>query len=646
MADLSQVPTAELLKLLSDDELKQIAGVETQQQPAPEQPAQQQVPYTVQVDNGPSLSNLTNPQNWKDLGSGIVQTLAGLGDMANMVVNPGASIAQAPEQNFSSQGQKLIEALGGDVNTPVAAAGRQIGGAVIPTGGPVATALRTLAAALGGGLGREYGGQYGEIAGSVAPSILESIPALVSKLIGPQTAGGAERVVGDIANKYGITADDISNTLASNSSDPLIASKTSAEVLQSPELATLEQAMGGGSGAKATEYAAAAQARTKTADDLLNALSSARDVPAEFSGHAVQSSYNAAEDASKTQASSLYAKIPKEETPDISSLPQQIDDAVNKYFGEGAPDVPKAIQDRIDYLIKGGKAPTIEGMQKTRSHLGDIARAAERAGNREEAALANNVRDSISKAIENAPNGSEEWKAANAFYRKHAQQFYEGPLKKIGDALPSTVIKKITSSPEAAEQAYKAIGEDPQAITAIKDHIASAIRGMNDAQKVNFISKNDSQLKILLGKDYDILDAIRNDISSRIRTAGLANPTRGSNTALKLSDIVQRAITGKNAAAKPGLWSNLAKFAAGGGAFEAARLHPAIAIPTILGTAGVAALRNRSGGLVRDALYEALMNPSTLQKAAKASEGAGPSQLINALMAGGKAGVISTQGTQ
>lgn len=490
--------------------------------------------------------------------------------------------------------------------------------------------------------------QFGaSILGAGAPSVFS---AGSRAMIGPQTERGARELVGNALSKYDIAPEDVSSALAQNSSDPLLNSKTSAELLQSPELATLEQSMA--TGPRATEYGAAKLARSTAQQDLLDTVSTAKNVPTEATGQTIQENWNTAQRAEKESIRSLYAAVPKDVTPDTSDLKNTITEAANKYYGPGSPDVPSGIKGRIKFLNSGerqieesstspvldylgrpiqnvtssteGEAVTIEGMQNARSHLGDMERAAIRAGNNQEAALAGTIKKGIANAIDNAPAGSEEWRTANAAYQNYANRFLNGPLSKIQDALPSTVYNKILKNPEAAVQAADILKKSPQAMGAIKDQIASDLSDMTEAAQAKFISNNESELKTLLGKDFDSLNAIRNDIRSRIDTQTLANPTRGSNTALKLSNVVQRAITGKDGTTNSGAWSTLLKGAGIGGSV-AALSHPAIGIPLAIGGLGLNALKNRSSALVQDTLYNALMHPEELGSALKAAGRSGGS---------------------
>lgn len=623
----------------------------------------------------------------------------------------------------------------------------------------------------------------------------------VSALTGPQTEAGVNATVGKALGKYGITADQVDNAIAAQAANPLAASRTSAELLQSPELATLEQAMG--TGPKSTEYAAAARARTEAADKLLNSVSTAENIREEATGQVVQDAWLSAKKAEKANVQELYSAIPKDVTVDTTDLKQLMRDASQKYYGAGSPDVPNGIQGRINYLNSenknisppySGEVPavpklgegisndmerlfsngtafyhgsatpisgpmkvatldeltqtgghptsllgtyvtdrpeiaqmfaeasagsgegvisqleatpqksrvmaaedfrklflepsgtdwrdainnptilnrvnryksallkqgydsiiipeaniqgwkelsgntlialdpgilnkaaaglTIEGLQNARSHLGDMERIAVRAGNNQEAALAGTIKRGIADAIDNAPAGSEEWKTANAAYKNYADRFLNGPLAKIQSSVPSAVYGRILKNPEAAVQAADILKESPEAMGAIKDQIASDLSGMTDAAKAKFITNNQSELKTLLGKDFESLDAIRNDIRSRIDTQTLANPTRGSNTALKLSNVIQRAITGKDGTPNTGAWLALLKGAGFGGGYAAFISHPFIGVPLAAGAYGLKALKNRSAGLVQNSLYDALMHPENLSSVLKAKPSAG-----------------------
>lgn len=481
----------------------------------------------------------------------------------------------------------------------------------------------TLLAALGAGGARAADlGPWGEAASSIlTPLIARGSISGLQKLLGPQTEQGANDVIARLASSFGITPDSIDAALTSNAGDPLLSNKTSAELLQSPQLATLEQSLGSSAG-KADMYAADVAARDVARRNLISAISPATGIRDETTGAILQDAWNSAKSNAQDYASSLYGQIPKSETVNTGNLLDDVARYSNQYFGEGAPNIPGDIQGRISYLTDT-ETPTIEGLQRARSHLLDIARSQE---GTQAGSLAGKIGASIASAIDEAPAGSAEWRAANDNYRQFAENYLNGPLKKLPDILASNVFDKILSSPEAAAQAAQNIGDNPEVLGAIKNKVASDLSEMSTAKIANFIRDNKSQLETLLPtKDVQTLNAIQNDIQLANRTKDLANPTRGSNTALKLSGIVQKALTGKDPQAKASLLTNIAKIAAaGGGGAYAVLHHPAIAIPTVIGTGIVGAARDRSSQLVQDALYRALMQPEALQSAMKNATVAAP----------------------
>ncbi len=462
------------------------------------------------------------------------------------------------------------------------------------------------------------GAGYGALLGGGLQGLLEGGTGTINKLasfLGPQTQEGALAEAGRAAMPYVQNLDD---AVKGTKKDPLGVMKTTAEVTQSPEMALFEQQMASQAGT-AEAAAKAGQVRQESQGWLADQVSAAKNVPKEESGGLIQTAWATAKDEAKKAVSALYDAIPQDVKAGTVTLKGEIAKAKNTYFGKGSTQgVPAPLQKLMDYIYNPATKSqlTIQELQNLRSTARDLAKPSFIAKNSKAEALAASISDSLAAAIERAPKGSKQWRAANDAYRQYAQTFKSGPLNKLSEVLPSSVPGKIMSSPEAATQFSKAMDNVPGAREAIKDHIASAFSELTDAGKVAFVKKNQSQLKTLLKGDFTYLEAVAKDIQSRIGTAKLANVSSGSNTALKLSSVVERALTGKDPKKVDGLWEALKGFGIGGSVVY----NPAVGIPLAVGTLGAKALRNRSTGLVQKAFHEALLNPQVMQKAVKAAK--------------------------
>lgn len=572
------------------------------------------------------------PRTWGDTATNLGQSLAkgayGAADLANTILNPnilGSKLASLvtgnpafPNSNDLSEAERKYYI--GDPDYSKGSLGEKVAGGALESapyavfgGGILPAAL----AGAGGQLGEAAGlpNWMGQVAGGFTPSGIDSALAH----LGPQTAEGAKAYIGKVLAKY-VNGDDVNASLEALRGDPLAGAKSSAEVTNSPELALLEQSMG--SGTKSLDYAARAANRTEAQGNVLNNISTSRDALPEETGQTIQSQIQDARDASWKNVNDLYDQIPENVTAKVYPLKIAVQDAKQQYFGPGAPPVPSKLNGIIDFLTDSSNKNQIDisALQRARSHALDIADTASAAGNKQEGALATAVASNIADTLSNAPKGADEWIAANKAAADHYNTFDNGPLGNVNNnnILPSRVPAKVLSSPEAASQYANIVGSDPAKLGAIKDQIATDLGGMSDTQKMNFINNNESGLKTLLGNDFNPLDSIRNDITSRISTQKLANATAGPNTALKLSDVVQRAM-GNKTTAKQSAWQLLAEGAGVGGLSYA---HPYLGLPIAAADVGRRVLRDRSANLVGDSLFHALINPNNLQDALTAGANA------------------------
>jgi len=492
------------------------------------------------------------------------------------------------------------------------------------------------------------GALFGAGAGLLGEGIAGTVNLAKSgynKIIGPQTVAEAEAKVGETLAPY-VGTQDLKKIIRETNKDPLGQMRTSAEVLQSPELAILEQRMAQ-TPAKAMEYANFANKKTEGQDFILSQISKKLDSVPENTGSEIQDIFQKLKAAEKKKVSALYEAIPKDQTVKIYPLKKSIQDAKVALYGKGAIDVPKELNNIFEYITnKSNKNElTIQELQRLRSRAGSEANVAQRAGDDTKLAFATTIKNKIAEVIDKAPEGATEWRTANEAYKKYAEVFKNKTTNRISKVDGSSIQNLILKSPESTSSFKKIVDIYPEAINPIKDQLAADLSKMSDAQKLNFFKKNNSQLKALLPKeDFAYLKSIKDSISSRINTSNLANVTRGSNTALKLSDVVERALTGKEAVKKQGLWTELIKGAGYGAAFY----NPLIGIPAVIGNYTIKAAREKSGNLVQDALFSALQDPRRLQQSLIAANKPTATKLIssdpirNAINKAGLLGLVAS----
>lgn len=557
-----------------------------------------------QFFSGPKIGPYARPAS----GNSLRELVGSPYDLGN-----GQVINKTPATQIAGAAMEGAVVPGGQIGNALAAAGSEAGHQLAPD-----SVLAPVAGALIGG-----------ISGNAAES---NLTKLMSRVFGPQTELSAQRLAANTLSRVsGNTADDVTNAIALNSSDPLAAQKTSAELLRSPELATLEQAMGT---AKPTETALAAQNRSDAVNNLLSSIAKKSGALPENTGAEIQDAISSAAAASGKRLEPLYGAIPKDIKIESTPVANEILNSIDTYWGPGSPEkLPKDLASLLEPVIGGGQI-TAEELKNARTHLIQyLEKAKVNPGMTQEVGIASTAVNGITKTLLNDPTVGPVFERANTAASLHHELFGTGPLSKIDSQLPSKVIDNILASPESADKALAMIGNNPNAIQAVKDQIASDLSGLSDIKRINFITDNESELKKLLpARDFSILDAIRNDAKLRQATERSANPTRGSNTALKLQGVIQRALTGKDEIARPaGVWADLVKIAGYAGAGAAGFAHPAIAVPAVLATAGTKALRTRSTGLVQNALFEQLKNPEAFAAALKQAPEEAQSFIASAL---------------
>lgn len=581
---------------------------------------------------------------------------------------------QGGAQDFANikDAQSAIPALQDAARTGGTIASAGAGASIGLLGGPFSPLTVPLGAAIGGGLGYVGFDALGKGAASgnglpADPNVIDKLatatgaglPLAVigegAKIGGPQTKAGIKAKVGQIGKDLGIESSDLPITDPTDPTDsmpPMQATQTTADITGNPKAAMLQKIIGN----RNPEYAQAVSDRADAVDSAIKNMATdpegLQDLAPEDSGAMLAKHFDATEGATQKAASSLYKQIPEDQVPDFQPVVDQMNQVLKDRYGNSPESVPASIQKSVSFLQK--RAPVIDNspvpvaaeydqhgnaydesgnpvqenastpsdgnllsLQNTRSSLLNAQRMANRAGDAITAGTAGKLADIAQKALEEAPEGSQEWKAANNAYGAYAKVFKNGPLQDLSDYQPSTIVNKIMASPEAATQAKTIFGNNPAAMRTIQDQvIANVSKLKSEAQQLNFINAKQSQLKTLFGDDFDTLDSIRGNIQSRMETERMGNPSKGSDTALKLA-VPKDVINGKTTpvSAPNGVFGG----ALGYGLALAAKQHPIVGGSlAVLGT-GLKFLRDRSNGLVQKGLYDALMDPAKMQEAIHAS---------------------------
>lgn len=529
-----------------------------------------------------AITGIPKPTTLSSLLTSVIGSPNDLGDGYTLKSTPATRIIQGVASNALIPGGQLANAAAG-------------GGAAIAHEIAPDSAIAPFVGAIGGG--------------GVASVGEDLAGALKNALIGPQTeAGAAQTAAQTLAKISGTTLEDIQSAVTSNTG-PLASSKTTAELLQSPQLATLEQAMGT---VKPLDMAASAGERANAADNTLSSIAQDTTALKENTGSIILDAFNTAKQASKDNVEeavkplygAAYENTPTVTDPALGAL-------INK--DQVLQSAIKAVQktaNNADLPIN-----STELLVKARSEIGNkIEQAILKGGGRE----ARDLTDTYNR-LNDILHQNDLLASADETYGQqigaHNDLFNNGPFSRLSNAQGSQVMGNILATPEAATKAATILSDNPEAIQAIKDQVGTDMLNMSDAKRIAYVNSKESQLKTLLPqRDYEILDAIRNDAQLRIDTAKSGNPTGGSNTALKslsLPSVIGRSIKGQ--APPSGVWGQLVDTALKGAGTLAGGLatytHPFVAIPAITGAAVVKGLRNRSTGLVQDALFNQLKDP-------------------------------------
>lgn len=567
--------------------------------------------------------------------SGFLKGTTGLADLAEIVsrvpeaiLTPGKDIFR-PLSAGNTLGSLFKSATGREDALDIGkgdfthTAASYLPGAVLGPANIWKNAIQTGAQAVGAGLGQEVAGDAGELVGGLAPSALTSMFRKGIELLGPQTENAAQVVIGNMAKRFGISESDIVKALKAQKNDSLGAIKSSAEVLKSPQLATLEDqvATGGGLALDYGKKTAERIGEGGSYQKVLDAVSENRNSVKEIGGKTILDAFDQAKKESGDKVSALYDAISKDTKAPIMNLKGSITKATKELLGPGSTQkVPDQLQRIISYIQDPANKSrlTIQELQNLRRDVGAFIKESTKPGTPIEK-FAVSIKSALKNTIEKAPSGAKDWIKANTAYAEHAAMFKNGTLGKFfkdRDRIASQVADQIIKSPESAAQFDSIFQGNRPVMQVVKDDIATHLGGLIQNGKLDaakkFITDNQSELKSLLREDFSYLSDISNAIASSATVKRMANAAGGPQTAKRLSNIVQAAITGKNTAINPGKF-NMAIQALGIGSGAALHANPLAALAAIVTGVGVGALRGRSNEVVGKALFRGLMEPRYLK---------------------------------
>lgn len=579
--------------------------------------------------------------------SGFLKGVRGLGDLGEIVARvpeaifmPGQKDIFRPLEAGNSLNSLFKLATGNEDPTNIGdgtfahTAASYVPGLVLGPANVVKNAIQTGAQAVGAGIGQEVAGDAGEIIGGLGATGAASLFRGGAKAIGPQSEDSAKIVVGEMAKRLGISEDQVVAALKAQRGNSLGAIKSSAEVLKSPELSILEQQIASGGGAEAgglaLKYGKASAERigdNGAYQKVLSAVSPARESVKEVGGQTIFDSFDKIKKAAGQKVTELYDAIPKDVKAPIMNLKRAITVNAKEFYGPGTTTgIPDELQKTIAYIKNPANKSrlTIQELQNLRKSVNDFIKTSTKPGTTAEA-FATSIKNALKQTIENAPKGSKDWARANNAYAEYASIFKGGSLGKFfgsRERIASKVANKIIESPESAKQFDSIFQGNRPIMQVVKDNIASEVGKLIKEGKLstarNFIENNKSQLKSLLRDDFLYLDNISEAILSSGKVKQMANAAGGSPTGLRLSNVIQSALTGKSTAASPGFWNRA--FQIGGiGAGVAAHSNPLTALALAASGVGIGALRGRSNEVVGKALFRSLMEPNYLKGAINAA---------------------------
>lgn len=397
--------------------------------------------------------------------------------------------------------------------------------------------LSALLAGVGGEAASDIGlpRWSGNIVGGVAPSVGSG---LLKAATAPFTKSGQQ----DIAAKIVKTAlgEEGTKRIANMSDDA--ANLTVAEIAQAPGAANLQAQMAKEIG----EGNLIDSVLTKRGDARLDAIKrlapdSLENVTMDVRGGAIRRAALDTKSQADDALESVWSGVTKQDVSfDVSGAARRVkakyEDLINPLgFSSRANKL-------VNYLAEAeGKGLTVNQYQKLRSAAGEVMADAASKGQKTEAALMAQLRQSIDEAANTAADSSvlnkpelQTLRGAIKDTATHKRTYEAGA---VGDVLrrgemgfqmnESSIPQRIAASPEAAKQFVQAFGKNQEAMTQARAGMIDIMARQKPDTWPKFFKAKEPQFKALFGEDYSAIKRVIDDLASEEGVKALAQKATG-----------------------------------------------------------------------------------------------------------------------
>lgn len=515
-----------------------------------------------------------------------------LGDALRQGFDYATGIEDSTELGKGTYARKFGEYLPTMLGGGPSIAGRGLAGAL--KGGAQKLGLNALVSG-GGYIGEEVGGTPGEIVGAVAagsvPSIAKGIYNTVRELRPEAVAASRLRQADEAA---------IRGLVDKSATDPLYATRTLAEELQSPKLAQMQDILGKSSPTGNEAIKLNELARRGVQEQLLQGVSGQAQRPAEQGGTSLREILQGASSNAFEEAGAPYSQINQKGLVPFTKLRNTIGDIIEgEYKAGGTPKSLSSLKTEVNKTVTLGDVEALPKFQAF-DYMHDLRERAQQAwvnaknvGDLKEARVANQIVKSIDNAIESAPNASfrpnttglmlsaddvAAFKKGNELYSAASEVYRSGKLGgALGQMKPGqyyvkasdAVGKFFDGTPEGTQQLLRALPDDPKALDVARGAVRDFIREntitnddiLGPEKFRSFIRNNRDALTAESGgkrlfepEHIDNLEAIANDLGylsgqSQTSAKSLANiASKGQSTtaqALLMSGLDKAGLTSR-----------------------------------------------------------------------------------------------------
>jgi len=417
------------------------------------------------------------------------RTIPTLGEMLTFGTTAGELTRKARAAGSLVEEVPRLNQLGQLMKVGALQGGVQGAGSVEPTAEDSA-AMGLLKRAIGGGVGAVTGAALpGVMSGlgaiPAAAKGAAKIPQKVVEFFNPLSKQEADAATGSIIKSLGVTSQQLDNayTAAQQSDNPLLTSLTPAELLQNPQLATLEAVAEKSSGVGKQSF------WDNTRRQISLAVQELKDVTKNISLDNPEEVIAAQDKTQRyigmrmrelhTAGNKMYEDLPQGVEYARDDLKRSFSDLYKQLFAPGKGNVSKDIQYAFDFLTKRmyqeggdlsrrmfGKAdvsnPRITGQELIALRSGLLQTGRDLAEkNPEQARLANELGQVVHEFIQKDPNFGPKYAAANDFWSNLVDTFHSGQLQNISNkkiVSPENVSSLITSNVGSWRQWQKQTG--------------------------------------------------------------------------------------------------------------------------------------------------------------------------------------------